>query len=66
MVNYTIKVGHSVDVGKLINFSLMNIIRHSTSVGLGHPSLVYSLCAAVVVLGNLGEEKLFYIFAVTR
>ncbi|KAH0460807.1 hypothetical protein IEQ34_008382 [Dendrobium chrysotoxum] len=57
MLNYEIQVGHSIDVGKLIFSSLMHIIRRSTSVDLGHPSLVYSLCVSIGVLAILLLER---------
>ncbi|KAH0456104.1 hypothetical protein IEQ34_014011 [Dendrobium chrysotoxum] len=62
LLNY----GYTIDVGKLILSSIIYIMRGSTSVGLGHPSLIYTLCVATKVRGDQNEEQLFPTSALTR
>ncbi|KAH0460233.1 hypothetical protein IEQ34_010896 [Dendrobium chrysotoxum] len=52
-------VGYTIDVGKLIYSSLNYIIRGTTYVGFGHPSLIYALHVNVGVRGDHSEEQLF-------
>ncbi|KAH0448884.1 hypothetical protein IEQ34_022684 [Dendrobium chrysotoxum] len=54
-LNFTIQKGYSIKIGK-----------GSTSIGLGHPSLVYALCVVVRVRGDQNEEQLFSITTLTR
>ncbi|KAH0452016.1 hypothetical protein IEQ34_019315 [Dendrobium chrysotoxum] len=46
-------MGYLIDVVKLIFSSLMYIIWDTTSIRLGHPSLIYVLCVAAVWLKAL-------------
>ncbi|KAH0463176.1 hypothetical protein IEQ34_007758 [Dendrobium chrysotoxum] len=61
LLNYAIQKGYTIDVGKLILSSILYIMRGSTSVGLGHPSLVYTLCVATRVRMSLGAQKPFQV-----
>ncbi|KAH0465820.1 hypothetical protein IEQ34_005923 [Dendrobium chrysotoxum] len=47
---------YAIHMGKLIFSSLTYIIRGTTSIGLGHPSLVYTLCVVTGVRGEQTEE----------
>ncbi|KAH0458192.1 hypothetical protein IEQ34_013507 [Dendrobium chrysotoxum] len=38
----------------------------TTSVGLGHLSLIYALCVNIGVKGDPSEEKFFFILALTK
>ncbi|KAH0469783.1 hypothetical protein IEQ34_001341 [Dendrobium chrysotoxum] len=53
------EVGYTINVGKLIYSNLSYNIRDTTSMGLGHPFLIYVLCVNADVRGDLDEEKLF-------
>ncbi|KAH0468603.1 hypothetical protein IEQ34_003636 [Dendrobium chrysotoxum] len=44
LLNYTIMFSYTIDVGKLIHSTLNYIIKGTTSMGLGHLSLIYALC----------------------
>ncbi|KAH0449224.1 hypothetical protein IEQ34_023024 [Dendrobium chrysotoxum] len=56
LLNYAIQKDYTIDVGKLIWYSIMCIMRCSTSMGLGHPSLVYTLSVAAGVRGDQNKE----------
>ncbi|KAH0459556.1 hypothetical protein IEQ34_012370 [Dendrobium chrysotoxum] len=59
LLNYSIQMVYSIDVGKLIFSFLMYVIQGTTSVGLGHPSLIYALCVVAGVRNDQTEEQLF-------
>ncbi|KAH0468461.1 hypothetical protein IEQ34_003494 [Dendrobium chrysotoxum] len=44
LLNYTILASYTIDVGKLIHSTLNYIIKGTTLMCLGHPSLIYALC----------------------
>ncbi|KAH0464074.1 hypothetical protein IEQ34_006860 [Dendrobium chrysotoxum] len=56
LLNYTIQKCYTINVGKLILSSIMYIIRGSPFVGLGLPSLIYTLCVATRVRRDQNEE----------
>ncbi|PKU69516.1 hypothetical protein MA16_Dca021647 [Dendrobium catenatum] len=56
LLNYVIQKGYTIDIRKLILSYIMYIMRGSTSTGLGHTSLVYTLYIASKVRGNQNEE----------
>ncbi|KAH0459476.1 hypothetical protein IEQ34_012290 [Dendrobium chrysotoxum] len=60
------EIGYTIDVRKLICSSLNCIIRGTTSVGLGHLSLIYSFCVNAGVRGDPNEEHIFPILALTK
>ncbi|KAH0465263.1 hypothetical protein IEQ34_005366 [Dendrobium chrysotoxum] len=57
LLNFVIQKGYTINIEKLILSSLTYIMRGSTLVGLGHPSLIYAHCVVVGVRGDQNEEQ---------
>ncbi|GMN68009.1 hypothetical protein TIFTF001_037068 [Ficus carica] len=55
---YDILSGKSIDVGRLIQQSIKQALRGSTSGGLPHPSLITALCKQVGIPLPIGGEEL--------
>lgn len=56
ILNYAIFRGFSIDVGKIIEQSILDTIQGTTTGGLGHPSLIYDLCQQVGIPTTANEE----------
>ena len=66
ILNYAILKGFSIDVGKIIERSIMDRLKGGTTGGLGHPSLIYALCVAAGVPTTANEEIVHPQAAITR
>lgn len=56
VLNFTIRKSMSINVSRIIHNSISNMIKHITTVGSGHPFLIYALCIEARAMGNRNEE----------
>ena len=66
ILNYAIQKGLSIDVGRIIETSILDWLRGGTTGGLGHASLIYALCTAKNIPTTASEEVLHPQAAITR
>ncbi|PON36696.1 hypothetical protein PanWU01x14_326310 [Parasponia andersonii] len=65
ILNYAILTGLTVDVGKVIQNSILHIARGSTVIALGHSTLIYELCRQVDVPTHPREVAVYPKVALT-
>ena len=56
ILNYCIQNGFSINIGRVIQNSILKTIKSYLSVGLGHPLLISSLCISCGVEAHSSEE----------
>lgn len=58
ILNYCIQMGLPIDIGSIIVKSVLGLIVHGSTYGLGHPSTIFSLCSQFQVSYESWEKVL--------